>query len=235
MCEGCGVKERPIIFSGPMVRAILEWRKTQTRRVVTPQPEERLNAIWKLHPNQEGCPYGKPGDRLWVRESWEQVHPCQVAHGRFSISGEAGIPGPPPVTYQVIYRADGEYPRVHFSPHERPYRVACSGEDCPKSHTHPAEKWHGWIPSIHMPRKFSRITLEIEQVRVQRVQGITEKDAIAEGSQISVSELPKTCQQATWTERQQFSRIWDSINSKRGYGWEVNPWVWCLTFKRVSA
>jgi hypothetical protein len=91
-----------------------------------------------------------------------------------------------------------------------------------------------WKPSIHMPRKFSRIALEIVDVRVQRLQEISEEDAIVEGSQMPLIDLPKRCQQATLSERTQFSRLWDSINAKRA-PWASDPWVWVITFRGVNA
>ena len=150
--------ERPILFSGPMVRAILEGRKTQTRRVVKPQPELQLksarwmrcadeqHALFTQHDGElcgqmastRKCPYGKPGDRLWVRETW--------AHRRWML----GDASPSPTT---VYRADGE-----------------DLKGCDR-----------WRPSIHMPRWASRITLEVVGVRVERLQDISEEDAKAEG------------------------------------------------------
>ena len=193
--------EHPILFSGPMVRAILEGRKTQTRRVLKPQPNE-VGAVGIISlPDQLGdsnlfyfesksgkiglfkppfikCPYGAPGDSLWVRETW---HP----------RGE--------------YRAT------------------------------PWENANGraiWKPSIHMPKWASRITLEITEIRVERLQDISEEDAIAEGSQIPCAQLPKSCQQGTMTERCQFSKIWETINGKK-YPWSRNPWVWVIEFKKA--
>ena len=171
--------ERPILFSGPMVRALLEGRKTQTRRVMKPQPKgmARLDTggSWPLASGSEfmRCPYGVPGDRLWVRESWRKADS---------------------MTESVFYRAD--------------------------------EEWNagaGWKPSIHMPRWASRLTLEVTGVKVERVQEISERDAVAEGMPPSVPD------QATAVEI--FEELWDSINEARGYGWSVNPWVWALTFR----
>jgi hypothetical protein len=254
--------ERPILFSAPMVRAILEGRKTQTRRVVLhkrnapPVWATWINHLKQLNMKHEWvdsnlfqwseeqtageplkklrrwpsgvvsvkrgftpemdyaipCPHGKQGAHLWVREAWSEVHPCQVVEGRFSIEGRAGIPGPPPVKYRVVYCVDGEYPRVHFGPTEHPYRTACSGDDCQKSHEHPEERWNGWRPSIHMPRWASRITLEVTEVRVERLQDISESDGKAEG----------------YDGREAFlSGDW----AKAQVG---NPWVWVIAFKRVQ-
>jgi hypothetical protein len=270
---GLVVTERPILFSGSMVSAILEGRKTQTRRVVKlsyPSPlatirpieEEFLLERWprcdremqnfgrceRIH-----CPYGVPGNRLWVRETWEQVHPVQVGEVRFSLKGRAGIPGPPPVEYRVIYRADGEYPRVHFQTDAPtyPYRTVCSGGDCVKQHLHPEEGWHGWIPSIFMPRWASRITLEITKARVERLQKISEEDAVAEGCRAGrvtgkdvadflisdaspiEKELAKALGPGEFTARHDYTRLWDSINGTK-HPWNSNPLVWVLEFKRVE-
>lgn len=248
------MKERPILFSGAMVRAILEGRKAMTRRVVKPQPAPNRpydgGTAWNydektgLHRpygtvghltvrEKMGlfCPFGQPGDRLWVRETWEEVHPCQIDEGRFSLEGRVGIPGPPPVHYRVIYRADGEYPRLHFK-EGFPYRERCQ-PGCVKDHIHPLEAWHGWTPSIHMPRWACRLVLEVASVRVERLQEISEEDARAEGAdpydwQYDNGEGPESYREA-------FRCLWDSINASRGYGWERNPWVWVVEFKRVEA
>lgn len=184
------MKERPILFSGSMVRAILEGRKTQTRRIIKPQPDMVLNwddvrlKVW--HEGKKGyavCPYGKPEDRLWVRETWAK-----------------DIPGCP---NGVTYRAD------HLDP---------LGDGPAKPIT--------WKPSIHMPRIASRITLEIIRVRVEKLQSISEEDAKAEGV--------VNYDDRKWvTYALQFSRLWDSINSKRA-PWSSNPWVWVVEFKRVA-
>lgn len=165
------MKERPIIFSGEMVRAILAGRKTQTRRVIKPQPVIQDGvAFFKTG---QRCPYGQIGDRMWVREAWIR---------------NSGVPA---------YRADdpswpGETPK--------------------------------WKPSIHMPRWASRITLEIVNVRVERLQDITVGDAWAEGCPNSdVNVIPD------W-----FIPLWAGINAARGNGWDDNPWVWAIEFKRVG-
>ncbi len=200
------MKERPILFSAPMVRAILENRKTMTRRIVKPHPKEiysdgnwypdRYNySEWWCFWGKKGtdvfnkcglpqfkCPHGNDGDRLWVRETFYAEN-REIIH----------------------YRADGWQ-----------YEVDPSS---------------GWKPSMFMPRWASRIILEITKVKVERLQDISEEDAIKEGSQIPVAELAKTCRQAVWTERQQFAGIWNSINKK--YPWESNPWVWVISFKRI--
>jgi hypothetical protein len=239
--------ERGIIFQGWGVKAIMAGSKTMTRRVVkNPEyhgcmtgdcPHEyqvQCDESLKEYALQE-CPYGVPGDRLWVRETWEQVHPLQVCNGRFSLPGQAGIPGPPKVDYRVIYRADGEYPRIHFQKHDSsyPFREVCL-PGCQRSHDHPEENWHGWSPSIHMPRWASRLTLEMTDVRVERVQDISEEDASKEGLSDHDGKGPYI---SSWGGRRiinNFSRIWDSINLKSGNGWSANPWVWVLAFKVVK-
>jgi hypothetical protein len=196
--EAIKVRERPILFSGPMVRAILAGRKTQTRRVVKPQPRgDGITTIneapgwWDVAILPGGfdnggcmpiaeikCPYGQPGDRLWVRETF--------APNYFDTGGTA-------------YRAEW-----------RQYIDGICGE--------PA-----WKPSTHMPRRFSRITLEITDVRVERLQEISEADAIAEGAQCPG--VP-----ASLTDRGAFAKLWNKINGP--FAWDDNPWVWVVAFRK---
>ncbi|MGA4275635.1 hypothetical protein ACI2VH_02630 [Ralstonia nicotianae] len=206
-------KERPILFSGAMVSAILDGRKTQTRRIISPQPtvDERGLLWWKWskysgsanierlgQPSDDWlarCPYGQPGDRLWVREAFmhEPADYCWEA----SVS----IPVRPATT---IYRADSD-PR---------------GE----------AKGCGWKPSIHMPRALSRITLEITGVRVERLQEINEEDARAEG----VGPLRSDGRMRNGTPAiDGYADLWESINGAGS--WAVNPWVWVVEFRRVAA
>lgn len=176
------MKERPIILSAEMVRAILAGRKTQTRRVITERYQQCLSPEDEPEAFLEFCPYGQPGDRLWVRETW----------GWFSKQFEWGD------CRGVSYKADNAF----------------------------APKYQTFRPSIHMPRWASRITLEIVSVRVERVQDISEEDAKAEGV------IP--LEPRTGLYRCEFERVWDSINAKRGCGWNSNPWVWAIMFKRVQ-
>ncbi len=214
------MKERPILFSGPMVRAILQGRKTMTRRVMNPQPQIESDARyicgWKyfiyrgaeysLADIQRLSPYGLPGDRLWVRETF-----CS-----FVKNGKNG----------VAYRADTE--DGYFSPCETlegGYPESCLSHPGCEGCT--AERWKPtWRSSIFMPRSSSRITLEITTVRVERLQAITAEDALAEGvSWNGEREHP----------RDNFIMLWDSINVKRpGYSWNANPWVWVVEFKRAQ-
>lgn len=198
------MKERPILFSGPMVRAILEGRKTQTRRVIKPQPyftccqkqptkavQELADAAMKKMHSPEDCSYGVAGDRLWVRESFIHVPATYCYEASASIPVEAA---------HTIYRADD----------------MCGGEGTM------------WKPSIFMPRWASRLTLEISDVRVQRLQEISEQDALAEG-------IPHgNCEASHRTNARRFCALWDEINAKRGFGWGKNPWVWAITFRRLA-
>lgn len=212
-----GVKERPIIFSGPMVRAVLEGRKTQTRGVITPQPLDSWMSspkadwseyykrvrfgmkkhLWIMHPTENReivCPYGKPGDRLWVRENWQTT----------SIETKLGL------NRGVKYQADGI--SMSFS---RDLVLSINNRMS-----------NGWKPSIHMPRWASRVTLEITNIRVERVQEIAGADAKAEGVDSFLNR-----DATAW--RAGFQIVWDEINAKRGYSWASNPWVWCVSFKKL--
>ncbi|MBP6637992.1 MAG: hypothetical protein KA179_09930 [Sulfuritalea sp.] len=198
-----------MLFSAPMVRAILDGRKTVTRRVVKP-PRNRPAFVlldhghgWWPYQSDDGeselcddgmehpytCPYGKPGDRLWVREAFmhEPADYCWEA----SVS----IPCRPAVT---IYRADHD---------ERESRGA------------------GWKPSIHMPRWAGRITLEVVGVRVERLREISRGDAMAEG-------CPFPNMAAGDDPRQWYAALWDQINGAGS--WDANPWVWVVEFRKVA-
>ena len=216
-------KERPILFSSSMVRAILDGRKTMTRRVVdrdlwdalddgVPSDQQRIetdDTPMGGVPATRFCKYGQPGDRLWVRETWA------------SFGTSDSITPPVPRECQIRYHADnkcewrpvpdgskGVYPDASFRLH----------------------------PSIHMPQWASRITLEVTAVRVERVQEITEADSWAEGCVCRSWESPlhdKSWDADTYASNV-FSGLWDSINAKRGFGWAVNPWVWVVEFRRVK-
>lgn len=208
------MKERPILFSAPMVRALLAGTKTQTRRVVKPQPDSThsgfpywnvggYRASWCRSAADGGplvpanpllCPYGQPGDRLWVRETF----------GHFE-RNENFKPG-----CEVFYRADGNC--LELEP---------------------------WRPSIHMPRWASRITLEITGVRVERLQDISEADARAEGIECMAGDpecgyrnyLDQTGQDWSLSPRESFQSLWESINGPAS--WSANPWVWPLDLRRL--
>jgi hypothetical protein len=205
------VNERPILFSGEMVRAILEDRKTQTRRVIKPQPVQHADGEWHVEtkPTKSGysheramrnildiyCPHGKPGDRLWVRETWC----CEEL--------ESGLDG-------VRYQADGKFIEIENT-------VIASDAWLEAYFPAPGK----WRPSIFMPRWASRITLEIVKIRVERVQEITTPDCYAEGCpDVIENQVP-----IGW-----YRELWNRINLQRGYSWESNPWVWVIEFKRVD-
>lgn len=240
------MKERPILFSAPMVRAILDGRKTVTRRVVKPQPDPYTTecesvtftkpgkGIWL--PTTTGrnthslsgpaftCPYGQPGDQLWVRESFRFLRSDELLSvPRLGIRTERGC----------LWRASAPN---DLGP---------------------------WKPSIHMPRWASRISLEITEVRVQRLQDITEDDAIREGA--TWRDFGRECghrggvwrdvgdckesfhsQRNGWTmeppaasakdclysARMAFANLINKINGPET--WESNPWVWCVSFEKVK-
>lgn len=197
--------DRPILFSAPMVRAILAGTKTQTRRVgakMVRHPD--LGNLYTLgalvleheprHVIKRACPYGQPGDRLWVRETW----------------GDMALPGYSPV---YAYRADPE-----------------SGEGWAVP---PGFRWR---PSIHMPRRASRITLEITGVRVERLQDISADDAKDEGISEFIGgwwcEHDDAEQIAGMTPQEGYRHLWERINGPGS--WDANPWVWVVEFKRVE-
>ena len=227
-------KERPILFSGPMVRAILDGKKTQTRRVVKPQPSHGFDAsgyivessdkshVGKFRFSDNGdkpweseyirCPYGVPGDRLWVRETWADVN---------SPDGPA-----------ICYRADGSY--MHWQDFSETFGPDYGIGPSMDYDAYPGDyvMWwedllngepnHGWKPSIHMYRWASRINLEIIAIGVERVQDISGKNADAEGIKSVVADGDIT----------DFAFLWDKINGKK-HPWKDNPWVWVVKFKRV--
>lgn len=198
-------KEHPILFSTPMVQALIAGRKTQTRRIVNPQPDD--SGLWNDDTNPRSlqsdlkgwngtvdatgeskefkCRYGQPGDLLWVRESSAITYSTGPSRKR-----------------TVWYKADnGEIPNnVSFK----------------------------WKRSIHMPKGAARIWLKVFNVKVQRLQDISEADAIAEGAQ------PCTLHSQTgnYTHKYGFQKLWEKINGVES--WQANPWVWVIEFKVLS-
>jgi len=218
--ERLDTRERPILFSGEMVRAILEGQKTMTRRIIT---TVKLNGRFRkirelkitdtpgydliMRDGPGGCwhdlrmsemvqrsPYGQPGDRLWVRETW-------------------------------FYNGCG-----NCVPHYRATEPEYTGYEYRQA---------GWSPSIFMPRAISRILLEVTGIRVERLQGISEEDAKAEGAEEIGAPTGRVVGEGNEEEigsyRLGFTHLWGSINAKRGYGWDSNPWVWVVSFKRIGA
>ncbi len=213
------MKEHPINFTADEVRAYLEGRKTQARRVIKPQPEF-ANGWWVYkspkpfgnpvcsefttnfakiladHLNLAPCPYGQPGDsRLWVRETWRQLYEPVMGHKHDR--------------EYIAYKADGW----------QPGDLNDSYDGC-------------WRPSIHMPRWASRITLEVVNIRVERVQDISEEDAKAEGT--SLDRAIGYGKVGMQSYREGYINIWNSINAKRGYSWESNCWVWVIEFSKAE-
>lgn len=201
--------EKPILFSGPMVRAILDGRNTQTRRVsgkylkgINNNPDDwacathhkdgsfifhgprKVSEEWAQRAYPEGgggkCPYGIPGDILWVRETWSQY-------------------------FDELHNDDPYYQ----------YRA-----------TQIAPNFIKWKPSIFMPRSASRITLKITGIRVERLQDISEPDIMQEAP-------PDFWNHPNGPEGA-FIDLWDSTNKDRGFGWGINPWVWVISFKRIT-
>ncbi len=180
------MKEHPILFTGEMVRAILDGIKTQTRRVIKPQSGAPI------------CKYNVR-DRLWVRETW-----CyKMTDGRYEYNANGN-----PLVY---YRATD--PDVEAVDDDGMTKYRKDGS--------PASPW---IPSIYMPYWAARIFLEITDLKVERLQEISEDDAKAEGAEHWAAHGYVTS----------FSYLWDSINGKRGYGWDVNPKVRVITFKMIK-
>lgn len=207
--------ERPIIFSAPMVRALLAGTKTQTRRGASKPVRHPDLGNWYTpgalvlehepqHVIERACPYGQPGDRLWVRETWAECARRQPLtdedlpwqqHGRI-----------------LVYAADPEWNGARLF-------VCADG----------VARWakpERWRPSIFMPRWASRITMEVTGVRVERLQDISEADAIAEGCTNSLH-LP-----GGRFANENYQHLWWQINGDGS--WEANPWVWVVEFKRVA-
>ena len=222
------MKERPILFSGPMVRALLAGSKTQTRRVIKDQSiGERFShmtedgrahlewlgtpccgtGVWDVpeYSAQVACPYGQPGDRLWVRESFMPV-PLEAA------------PGPSQTPWSIAYAAGSQTELL-----------------APSSYNPTLYNYERWTPSIHMPRWASRITLEITSVRVERLQDISEADALAEGIVRQPDDgfgLADTTHYHYTDPRNSYWSLWESINGDGSV--EANPWVWVVEFKPVA-
>ncbi|PLD14553.1 hypothetical protein B6I48_10115 [Klebsiella pneumoniae] len=235
------MKERGMIFNGEMVRAILDGRKTQTRRIMAPQPADDIERCIFPNPEVIGwkssrrhkhgsttahfCHYGKPGDRIWVRETWGVV-----SHA-FSDDGLMidWVPDRPATAIHempfgngyysgyAIYAADGDFTWGDDDGYE-------DGRSC-------------WKPSIHMPKAASRILLEITDVRVERLNAISEEDARAEGiidgGCLNCGEPePCGCANPEPDATDAFAYLWQSIYGQEN--WNADPWVWVIEFKRVE-
>jgi hypothetical protein len=238
------IKERPILFSAPMVRAILEGRKTVTRRALNERALKNIGygvqlgechelpTEGPLHPNSIGyyndfCPFGQPGDRLYVRETFMDLRGTGVEH-----------------------RPDPDGPLQ---------RYAYGADTRPGSHGDEARKDFGlkWKPSIHMPRAASRILLEIIAARIERLQDISDEQAQSEG----IIPAPKTTEDSHqfWrnyhlsgdgtfcvrTPKESFKSLWchvaggsfpkgEAAYKASPHSWDANPWVWVVEFKQVT-
>lgn len=237
------MKERPILFNAPMVRAILAGNKTQTRRVVklphtnplgqwepttvggpgvrfsdgTPAPEQP--AVWHTRTGDALlCPYGQPGDRLWVREAFrlaaslDRLSPNDV--GEKALDAGYNTPWAP-----TQFEADGRR------------AGAWHGFDTPPRVTTPGKL----RPGIHMPRWACRLVLEITRVRVERLQAINHMDALAEGVGLnpSAADLTMTTPAGESLPRVMFRALWEQINGAGA--WDANPWVWVVEFRHLAA
>lgn len=219
------MSEKPILMSGPMVRAILEGRKSQTRRTIKPQPQP--NGGIGLHPVEpyltpserwtwvlagtgmgdgtsgNPCPYGSDGDRLWVKETWKPDPSFGYPPKTKPTEIDEGT--------NILYRAT-------------------LPED------HPKALWQNWRPSLFMLHWMSRITLEITSIRVEQLQDISEEDAIAEGADLGVSGYCGVDQFTgaaieSMSHKAGYCTLWESINGPGS--WEANPWVWVIEFKMI--
>lgn len=237
------MKERPILFNGEMVRAILEGRKTQTRRVVNLDrlkviPRYNVRGDWlhfgtmvlgdKATPgslNRAGAVCGKAtnGEMLGLKPEEFDFH-CPYADGSTVLQdNDRGVwrinPDPGQRLWVRETWAESGYKRIEYK------AFPADGSDfrCVTR----------WKPSIHMPRWASRITLEVTGVRVERVQEISERDAEAEGIDESGTSCT-VCNEPYACAVDGFACLWNSINAKRGYSWESNPWVWVVEFKQIQ-
>lgn len=200
------MSERPILFSGPMVRAILEGRKSQTRRVVKPMRDPNFGSELSAgeiagefnHGSPEFCPYGLVGDRLWVRETFSGARAYETNGYPLKQWGN-----------KIWYWADGN-PR--------------SGD------------WTRPRPSIHMPRHLSRITLDVTGVRVERLQSISYADILAEGVRIGAQDPEKaeSLPQAEKERlaRDAWWALWTLLHGESS--WDANPFLWVIEFKRLT-
>jgi len=219
------MNDRPIIFSAKSVRAILDGRKTQTRRVIKPQPP----VIWDIckpivhkdghiiswcfmnskDPDYHGYPKKpkyKVGDLLWVRETFR--------YGRFAL-GCGGY------AYGVEYKTGG----IKFTKKARKYAKQRQNKDKNKQHAR-------WRSPIFMPKWAARIWLEITNIRVERVQDISEEEVQKEGWPRDQEMMPLI--NTDYKAKRWFQALWDSLNAERGFGWYKNPRVWVIEFKRIQ-
>ncbi len=239
---------KPIIFNAEMVRAILDGRKTQTRRVIKPQPKhgepfqivgdktkdwynENLHDPTPVFSYRWRCPYGQPGDLLWYKETWRVGAWSEDQH------------------IAVDYKADGfsrrewlpvpdeeQFERLYTQSFNDAKKVGLATDVDGFYQWEPGESPCRWRSSRFMPRWASRITPKVKAVRVERVQDITEEDAIAEGVNGGCLECggkaPCGCANPSPDHRDAFIYLWNSINEKRGHAWCLNDWAWVVEFEK---
>ena len=211
------MRERPILFSAPMVRAILDGRKTQTRRIVRDGLVVRETAFgvddaaaFGLRPWPRSavgpveCPYGAPGDRLWVRET----------HAQFAVGEGLDRSVPQCVAYRATCDQNGGFDYVNGRGEIMRLKVT------------------KWTPAIHMPRWASRITLNVAGIRVERLQDISEEDARAEGVEATRGHGHPAGDDSL-SACEVFRDLWDRINGERA-AWASNPWVWVVEFRPAT-
>lgn len=211
--------ERPILFSAPMVRAIRDDSKKQTRRMVKPQPPRVMpppqRHEFSIGGHDYRCPYGQPGDMLWVRETWQAWQRTSAEYDEWKPLGVVEASASKQADYNRTARVDA----IEYAAD--------------------AKSAGPWTPSIHMPRWASRITLENVSVRVERLRDISEEDAYAEGvlacdgliDEVDIARASKLCGVAIDDARALFFALFATI-----YGWELlslNPWVWVVEFRRL--
>lgn len=266
------MKPKSILFSAPMIRALLDGRKTQTRRVIK-LPATKGGMDWEPEfafrngpPDQRTWSFGREDraerklvklhavdDLLWVKEGCVDEHPIAIQEGRYSQPGTAGIPGPPPVTYRTIYRVDGEPLQAwRRADGNHPY-FTLEGPADELAARFPTVcstfqrdgKGVYWNSAMFMPRRASRLTLVLTDVRVERLKEISEEDAWAEGCKPGVlddhgnpfpAEEPHPSGKGWrgWDcARDWYADLWDEINGTGA--WDANPWVVAYSFRTINA
>ncbi|KQV27878.1 hypothetical protein ASC97_05815 [Rhizobium sp. Root1203] len=212
--------DHPLLFSAPMIRALLDGRKTQTRRLFK-KIEQQPNGLWHifgglLNVAEEDVPNHAPdysrfqiGDRIWVRETW-RAHSWAADVVEIAYAAQRGLVGWSEQHEQIRYPDGDKNAFKYYAP----------------------KGSHFWRPSIFMPRWASRLTLIVTDVRIERLQAISEEDAIAEGLEWIAPTWGIKGDSGTWNGNPclAYAGLWDSINFKAGVGWANNPWVVAYTF-----
>lgn len=242
--------ERPILFNASMVRAIMTGTKTQTRRIAKPIRHPDFGNVYTpgalilehepQHVIERACPYGQPGDRLWIREAW-RIGAWNEEDQQIAVDY---IDGPDKSWRQVPLTPEGQelFDRLWMQSSDECRSNGVRPDIDGNYRWAPGESPLRWRPSIHMPLWASRITLEITGVRVERLQDISESDAVAEGvfRKVGATSYGDAVETVTGGQliyadpsqaREEFRRLWEHINGPES--WAANPWVWVLDFKRA--